>query len=823
MAIRSISVASMISIVFILLIAICENAQAVPRQPARTAVASIAPPPRALLDRYCVPCHNDKLRTARLTLETLDVEHVGQNAEVWEKVFRKLRTGVMPPAGRPRPAPDAKAQFVAWLEASLDRAAQNHPDPGRPAAVHRLNRTEYGNAIRDLLDLQVDAASLLPPDDSGAGFDNIADVLSVSPSLLERYMSAARKVSRLAVGDPTVRSVIYSVPRNLVQDERISEDLPLGSRGGAALRHYFPVDGEYLIKLRLQRNFLDEIRGMADANQIEIRIDGVRVKSFTVGGEQPEQGKVGIPAVHLAISAYLVGADSGLETRVPVKAGSRLVSVAFLKESFEPEGPLQPPLEPKSREFFQGRHGPAGLGQIEIRGPEKVTGLGDTPSRRRVFVCRPLEERDEAACARQILSTLARRAFRRPVTEADLRDLLALYNSERSTATFEAGIEMALRSMLTSPYFLFRVERDPASVAPSSPYRLTDLELASRLSFFLWSSIPDDQLLDLAVRRRLTDLVVLEQQVKRMLADPRSKALITNFAGQWLSLRQLRFATPDEDAFPEFDENLREAFLRETELLFESVLRENRSVVDLLAANETFLNNRLARYYGIPNIFGNHFRRVTLDEKNTARAGVLGHASVLTVTSYATRTSPVLRGKWILDNVLGAPPPAPPPNVPDLQEKSADGRALSMRQAMEQHRKNPVCASCHAPMDPLGFALENFDAIGRWRTLSEAQEPVDASGTLPDGTAFQGAAGLRQVLLSRRQEFVGTVITKLLIYATGRDVGYRDFPTVRAIAREAAVSDYEFSSLILGIVRSGPFQMRRSAERPTEAIIAADP
>ena len=770
---------------------------------------------RALLARYCVTCHNDRVRTAGLTLDALDVEQVGPRAEVWEKVIRKLRTGSMPPAGRPQPLATDRAHLVAWLEGALDRAAAASPDPGRPA-VHRLNRAEYRNAIRDLFSLDVDVATLLPPDDSALGFDNIAEVLSVSPSLLARYMSAARQIAQLALGEPGLRQAVYGVPKDLVQDERVSEDLPLGSRGGIAVRHYFPSDGEYLIKIRLQRNVMDEIRGLTDVHQVDLRVDGQRITLFTVGGEQPEAGKEGVATVHTAISTYLIVADDGLEVRLPLKAGTHLVAATVQAQRVKPEGPFQPPLTPRSTDHFTGRHTGFGVGQLEIRGPHGAGRTGDTPSRRRIFACRPTTASREEACAQQILSTIARRAFRRPLTDLDRRELLAAYTLGRRSGTFETGIGLGLRRILMSPHFLFRIEQDPAHVAPNTPYRLSDLELASRLSFFLWSSIPDEPLLDLATKGKLEDPVVLEQQVRRMLGDTRSTALLNNFAGQWLEVRNLPIVEPNQDLFPAFDESLRRAFAQETSLFLESVLREDRSVLDLVSANYTFVNERLARFYGIPNVYGERFRRVALGGDQGARAGVLGHGSVLTVTSYATRTSPVLRGKWILANLLGAPPPPPPPDIPALQEKGADGAPLSMRQAMEAHRKNPPCASCHAPMDPLGFALENFDAIGRFRSISESKEPVDVSGALPDGTPFEGPAGLRQVLLGRREEFVGTLADKLLTYAIGRGLDAPDMPAVRAIVRESAASDYRVSSLVLAIVRSMPFQMRTSGELRTQ-------
>jgi mono/diheme cytochrome c family protein len=790
---------------------VAETPQAAP-QANVSPVASPHASHQALLNRYCITCHNQRARTAGLTLDTHSLQQIDRNADVWEKVVRKLRTGMMPPAGMPHPQPADVTALVSWLEAELDRAARDRPDPGR-SAVHRLNRAEYKNAIRDLVALDLDVETLLPPDDSALGFDNIAEVLSISPALLDRYMSAARQVSQLALGTAGPRIAVYRAPKDLVQDERISDDLPLGSRGGIAVRHYFPADGDYLIRIRLQRNVMDEIRGLADVHQVDLRVDGRRIKLFAVGGEVPEAGKEGVAPVHTAISTYLINADDHLEVTLPLEAGTHDVAATVVGRRSKPEGPFQPPITPKSADFFTGRHTGFGIGLIEIRGPDAVTAPGNTPSRRQIFVCTPSPSLSETACAKQILSTIARRAFRRPVTEQESSELLASFAIGQRNGGFESGVGLALRRILVSPHFLFRVERDPDGVKPGAPYRLGDLDLASRLSFFLWSSVPDDQLLDVAARGRLSDPAVLEQQVRRMLADPRSAALIDNFVGQWLEVRNLPIAEPNQDVFADFDENLRRAFIRETELFLESILREDRSVLDVLTADYTFVNERLARFYGIPNIYGTRFRRVTWDASQRARAGVLGHGSVLTVTSYATRTSPVLRGKWILSNLLGVPPPPPPPDIPALVEKGSDGKALSMREAMAAHRKNPACASCHAVMDPLGLALENFDAIGRWRANGESAAPIDASGTLSDGTRFEGPDGLRSVLMARKQEFVGTLADKLLTYATGRGLEYSDLPAVRKVVREAATTDYRWSSIVLGVVRSTPFQMRRAGDR----------
>ncbi len=768
-------------------------------------------PHRTLLDRYCVTCHSEELRTAELSLESLDVEQVGEQAEVWEKVLVRLRARVMPPVGMPRPDESDYDSFVAYLEGELDRAAEANPNPGK-IAPHRLNRTEYTNAIRDLLALEVDGGSLLPADSSRYGFDNIGDVLTISPMLLERYLSAARKISRLAIGDPTISPVseTYTVPKYLKQTDRMDEALPFGTRGGIAIRHHFPLDGEYVIQIRLQRNFRAYIRGLARARQLDIRLDGEKIKQFSIGGEHKGGSSPIFSSAQtgdIEQEIYERTADKGLEVRLPVQAGPRLVGIAFAEETVMPEGLYQPPLTQYDFALYKG--GNPAVRTVVITGPYNAKGAGETPSRRKIFVCYPATIEEEEPCAEKILSRLARRAYRRPLSDADVQTLLSFYRTGPSEGGFEARIGRALRRILVGPEFLFRIESEPESVTPGTAYRISDLELASRLSFFLWSSIPDDQLLELAEGGKLKDPAVLEEQVRRMLADSRSRAMVNNFVGQWLQLHNLRSLNPDPEIFSYFDDNLREAFQQETELFFESLMREDGSVLDLLNADYKFVNERLARHYQIPNVYGSHFRRVTVNDE--ARRGILGHGSVLTVTSYANRTSPVLRGKWVLENILGAPPPPPPPDVPELKERDEGGKILSMRQQMEQHRANPACIVCHAQMDPLGFALENFDGIGGWRT-TDANVPIDASGVLPDGTRFEGPAGLRQVLLSRSEEFVTNVTEKLLTYALGRGAEYYDAPAIRKIVREAAPGDYRWSSLIMGIVRSTPFQMRRSKE-----------
>ena len=798
-------------------------------------------PSRELLDRYCVSCHNARvvrgeapapsalvgqLRSLGLELDALDPADVGAHAETWEKVVRKLRAGAMPPAGRPRPDDALRDAFVERLEAALDAAWAARADLPRTAVYHRLNRAEYRNVVRDLLDVDVDVAELLPPDDATYGFDNIADALTVSPLLLERYLSAARRIGRVAIGPAVMRPTIatYLARTDLTQDDHIA-GLPLGTQGGISVRHHFPLDGEYVVRLRLRRSVIDTIRGLAEPYQIEVSLDRERVRLFTIGGEQP-CGGINIPcgpggsrraaardeeaerAAREAALAYAMDADAELEVRFRVPAGPREVSVAFLrKTAAQYDGIRQPLLKSYSDPVDEGWR-PPHLRSVEVIGPYDPTGPGDTPSRRRVFLCTPDGPADEAPCASEILSTVARRAYRRPLTNADLDVLLDFYRLGRAEGSFDDGIRRALQRVLVSPSFLFRIETDPPASAPGAPHPLSDLELASRLSFFLWSSMPDDELLAVAEAGRLSDPAVLESQARRMLEDPRSRALVENFGGQWLYLRNVSSSTPDPLQFPDFDHNLRVAMRTETELFFERVIRDDRSVLDFLTSDTTFLNERLARHYGIPHVYGSHFRPVTLRGGN--RGGILGHASLLTATSYANRTSPVLRGKWILENILGAPPPPAPPDVPELEETTDDGEPRSMREAMERHRVNPACAGCHRPMDPLGFALENFDAVGRWRLLSEARTPIDASGVLPDGTAFDGPAGLRRVLADRPEGFVTTLTEKLLTYALGRGLELADGPVVRSIVRGAGRSEYRFSSVIMGVIKSTPFRMRRA-------------
>ena len=749
----------------------------------------------------------------------MDAASVGGGAEVWERVIGKLRMGTMPPPGRPRPDRPITDALASWLESELDRAAAARPNPGRTESFHRLNRTEYGNAIRDLLALEVGVTPLLPADQVAEGFDNIADALSVSPALLDQYLSAARRLSRLAVGLAPSGPVIetYRVPPRMAQDDQVSEEVPFGSRGGVVVHHYFPVDGEYVLKIRLRREAFGYIMGLGRPHRIDVRLDGTRLELFTVGGESRGRpapgGYAGSVDGDPEWEHYWHHADDQLALRFSARAGLRAVGVSFVSRLTDPEEVLQPVPAHSTINRGHGVEMPDGnpaVDTLTIDGPYEVSGPGNTPSRSRVFVCRPARGADEERCAREILSTLARRAYRRPVTTGDIDTLVGFYRAGRRDGGFDAGVQFALERILVDPSFLFRIERDPPGVAPGSVYALSGLELASRLSFFLWSSIPDDELLDVAARGSLDDPVVLERQVRRLLADPRANALVDNFFGQWLQLRDLRNVTPNSTLFPGFDDNLREALMRETELFLESQFRDDRSVLELLSADYSFLNERLARHYEIPDVHGNRFRRVTLNSPE--RGGLLGQGSLLTVTSYPNRTSPVLRGKWVLDTLLGAPPPPPPPDVPSLPDRGAGGRPASGRERLEQHRENPVCATCHAQMDPLGFALENFDAVGAWRT-SDGGIPVDASGAMPGGASFRGVAGLRTTLLGHREQFVDTVIARLVSYALGRPVQHYDSPAIRKVRRDAAPGRYRWSSIIQGIVQSTPFRMRQTPGR----------
>lgn len=767
---------------------------------------------KAVLDKYCVTCHSAKLRTGGLSLENSDLSNVPAGAETWEKVIRKLSVGAMPPQGMPRPDKAASSSLVQYLETAIDQAYAAKPTPGR-AVMHRLNRTEYANAIRDLLALNIDGEALLPPDDESSGFDNIADVLRVSPSLMERYLSASWNISREAVGDSHISPVTttYRVRPDLSQDQHI-DGLPLGTRGGILVEHTFPLDGEYVIKLRLWRNTFDLMRGMEDSHEIEINLDGARIGAVTIGGRDDFLLMAANPG------AFGADLDRRLTVKLPVKAGVHTVSADTVLRSHAIKDDVVKPFLRTSVDGLDITGDPS-VDRLTIEGPFDATGAGDTASRRRIFICRPTNGSDDLPCARKILTALARHAYRRPVTDTDLETLLSFYQRRRNDkGNFEAGIESALQFLLASPEFLFRIEEDPANVADGASYRLDDQAIASRLSFFLWSSIPDDQLLDVAAQKKLHDPAVLSQQVKRMLADPKSNALIENFAEQWLFLRNLKSSAPNLDTFPDFDDNLRQAMKQETELFFASIIQEDRSVMDLLTADYTFVNERLARHYGISGVYGSQFRKVHIDDEN--RRGLLGQASILTVTSYPARTSPVQRGKWILTNLLGIPPTPPPPNVPELKGNDENSKPLSLRERMEAHRANAVCAGCHKVMDPIGFALENFDGIGRWRTVDEGAV-IDPSGTLFDGTKVDGPVALRNMIASRPEVFVGVMTERLLTYALGRGLDYTDMPAVRKIVHDAEANGFRFSALINGVVNSTPFQMKIKKAAGAGTAIAA--
>jgi Protein of unknown function (DUF1592)/Protein of unknown function (DUF1588)/Protein of unknown function (DUF1585)/Protein of unknown function (DUF1587)/Protein of unknown function (DUF1595) len=713
----------------------------------------------------------------------------------------------MPPAGLPRPDDATYNSTAAWLETGLDRASAEHVELGKLPLLHRLSRTEYENAIRDLLGLdalpqEMNYSLLLPPDNASSGFDNLADLLFVSPTAMESYLEAARKISRLAVGDPSMPVMVntYRLSGEHTQDIH-EQGLPFGTRGGLGVRTDVPLDGDYVFKV--------ELAGPArEQDQVEVTVDGARAQLVEVG-EKPQPG---------AAPRGFRGPQKPLEIHVPLKAGPRMIGVTFVQKSeARDEETVRPRMRGRGTELaidivtISGPYHALSQGQA----PDHAQAAGETPSRRKIFVCHPSSAADERACAKQILLSLERHAYRRPVSDADLQDVMPFYEAGRKDGSFDRGIEQAVERLLVSPQFLFRIERDPSGIAPGTPFRVSDLELASRLSFFLWSSLPDDELLNVAVRGKLKDPVVLEREVRRMLADPRSESLVTNFAEQWLYVRDIDSKKPDELLFPDFDETLRSAFRRETDLFLDSILRGNHSVLDLMTANYTFVNERLAKHYGIPNVEGTYFRRITFPA-DSPRGGLLGQGSILTLTSYATRTSPVLRGKWILENILSSPPPPPPPNVPALKTEANDsGKPLTMRQAMVAHRANPVCASCHARMDPIGFAMDNFDAVGRWRD-TDAGQAIDASGVLPEGTKFSGVAELKKALLRNPEQFVDTITEKLLMYAIARNVQYYDRPAIRAIVRQAAASNYTLASLVLGVVKSAPFQMRKS--QPEEPV-----
>ncbi|HEY1753806.1 MAG TPA: DUF1592 domain-containing protein [Bryobacteraceae bacterium] len=764
---------------------------------ARTQVPDIATK-RAMIDQYCVGCHNAKAKTANLMLDQLDLAHLGDHAEIGEKVVRKLRAGMMPPTGMPRPDAAAREALVTWMEGELDRNAVTHlPAPG----LHRLNRTEYTNAIRDVLALQVDATKFLPPDDSTRGFDNIAGALTLSPALMEAYLSAAGKISRLAVGDVSAPTqAVFEVPADTAQNYQI-EGLPFGTRGGILIKYQFPADGDYTFKVKGVTGYFQAVLGGVKGEQLEVTVDGERVKLFDWDKE----------------IANTTGNGRSTQ-KIPVKAGLHTVGVTFLATNDIPGSELNRPFQRTMNTpgsipgFLFYPH----VGQVWIEGPYGPKGATDTAARKKIFVCHPATPQEEAPCARTIASALVKHAYRRPATPADVNSLMEFYQSGRTdNGTFDDGIEALVQRILVDPEFVYRLEPEPAGLAAGKPYRISDLALASRLSFFLWSSVPDDQLLDLAAQGKLKDPVVLEQQVKRMLADPKADALVRNFTGQWLGVRSLQSSEPVVNLFPDFDDNLRAAYQREIELFFGSIVHEDRSILDLLTANYTFVNERLAKQYGIPNIYGPQFRRVDLPQELDMRRGLLGKGALLTVTSNAARTSPVARGKWFLQTFLGVSPPDPPPNVPVIKEKPVDStgntKAPTMRETMEAHHSSPTCATCHKIFEPIGLAMENFDPVGTWRTY-DGENPIDATGVLVDGTKLDGIPSLRDTLVRYSGQFERVVVEKLLTYGLGRGVEYQDMPMLRSIVRESAASKYKFSSLVVGIVKSPAFQMNMKPE-----------
>jgi mono/diheme cytochrome c family protein len=770
------------------------------------AVVRSAEDASATLRRYCADCHNPAEFSGNFSVTTLDSSALQDHPEIWERIVRKLRTRTMPPQDAPHPDAATYDSFATWLEASLDASAK--PNPGAPM-LRRLNRAEYANAIRDLLDLEIDVAGLLPPDDSAFGFDNIGDLLTFSPTLLERYLSAADRVSAMAVGDSTTAAgaQTYTVRGDQSQATHL-EQLPLGTVGGVSLTHVFPLDAEYELGLTLFRNNLEVIRGLEHPHQIEIAIDGRRVFLEGVGGDY-EDGREGTTVNELADST-----DARLKVRVPIEAGPRVVTATFVRKMGQGTNRLRP-FDRSNSGTYDGTGRPH-IETLTVTGPYSPTGPGDTPSRRRIFTCSPVDANDEPRCAREILASLARRAYRRPIDAADIDRLLPFFEDGRAYGGFEVGIQLALRRILASPSFAFRIEAEPDGVPNGTPFEISDGELATRLSFFLWSSIPDDELLSLAEKGKLSDANTLERQVRRMIADPKSQALVDNFAGQWLHLRNLDNINPNSDEFPDFDNNLRQSFKQEAELFFASIMNEDRSLLDLMTADYTFVDERLAHHYGIPQVYGSHFRRVQLGPDMAPRHGLLGKGGILMATSHADRTAPTLRGKWVLENLLGSPPPAPPANVPAL-ETEPGAAPKTMRERMQSHRANPSCAGCHQILDPLGFAMENFDAIGGWRTL-EAGRAIDASGSFMDGRAVDGAAELREALLADPKMFVGTFTEKLLTYALGRGLQHYDMPVVRRVLESADDDGYRFSDVVLGIVESTPFRMRVKAPAAQDEV-----
>ncbi len=765
-----------------------------------------------LVSQYCVTCHNDTLRTAGFSLQQADLTNMGEYAETWEKVLRKVKVKTMPPSGMPRPDDATYKAFADFLTTSLDRHALDNPRPG-VAAIRRLNRTEYFNAIRDLLAVEINDSTILPADDTMYGFDNVGAVLTLSPMLTEQYITAARKIRYQALGHPDMppEFFTYNAPRYLMQEDWVSDDLPFGSRGGMSIQHHFPMDGEYVLQIRLQKNSRDYIRGLVHIpHEIDIRLDDKQIARLSVGGEKfgKSSGMFSSSAQgHPDQEQYERYSDEALEVRFNAKAGTRKVSVAFLKKLALPEEPSYSQMS--IIDYAQLKAGVPGIGTIRIGGPYNSTVSTESETHKKIYVCTPRNDRD-TNCAEKIISNLGRLAYRRTLTRLELDGLMEFFQQGQRAGGFDEGIGLAMERILAGPKFLFIIEQAPEEVNEGDIFAISDLELATRLSLFLWSTMPDDELLSVAESGQLRKSQVLKQQILRMLGDPRSRTLVNNFAAQWLTLGRLNASAPNGEIFPYFDDNLRQAYRTETEMFFDYVFRNDRPLLELLDADYTFVNERLAKHYGIPDVFGNHFRMVELTDGT--RGGLLGQGSILTVTSYGNRTAPTIRGKWILENILGAPPPPPPANVPGLLDKNDEGKVLNMRQQMEQHRANPVCASCHKVMDPLGFALENYDAIGKWRTMDAAsKEPIDASGALPDGTPFIGLAGLKEVLMEKRQyDFIMTAIERMLTYSLGRGIDHRDAPAMREIMRQAEPDNYRLSSIIMAIIESMPFQMRRA-------------
>src|SRR5215831_16788506 len=767
------------------------------------AASTPSPGHNAVLDKYCMGCHNDKTKAGGMSLANVDISRPVEHAGQLEKVALKLRAGMMPPPGMPRPDAATANALVSSIEETIDKDAIAHPNPGRPI-LHRLNQSEYANSIRDLIGLTIDAAAFLPPDDMSNGYDNMSDVLTISPSLLEGYVRAAGKISRLAIGDPTAAPAVetYVVPQSISQTKHI-EGTPMGTRGGILVHHNFPADGEYVFRLSFYYSSIGPVFGdnkPSEGSQIEIAVNGERVALMDFNGKMKVSDIIKTPPVK-------------------IKAGPQTVTASFIEKFSGPVQdfvmPFQQALADLSTGHINGLTGLPHLRDLGIDGPYNITGVSDTPSRQKILTCRPANTKDEVPCATKILSSLARLAFRRPVGDSDLRNLLVAYQTGRSHGDFEAGLRTAIQAILADPEFIFRFERTPSNVTTGANYKVSDVELASRLSFFLWSSGPDDQLITLASQNKLRDPAVLQEQVKRMLADPKAEALTKNFAGHWLELQNLDEVHPDVFLFPDWDRNLTNSMRRETELFFDSIVHEDHNVMDLLTANYTFVDERLARHYGIPNVVGNRFRRIEITDEN--RRGLLGQASILTLTSLATRTSPVVRGKWVMDTLLGTPPPKPPANVPPLKEAGttkdtiAGEKLPSVRERLEAHRANAACAACHKMMDPIGFSLDNFNAIGAWRT-KDSGDPIDTSGVLLDGTKVNGPASLRQALEKKSELFRRNFARNLLMYSLGRILQDYDMPTVRSIAHEAALNDNKFSAFVLGIVKSTPFQMRRAEE-----------